>query len=184
MKQIIISLISLFIISIGGQAQTISVEDNVEALSSGETVSVKLHVAGVTAMSSVHFEVLLPSEFNIVNGSIGATSEWAVSYSNDGGVVSAMSSSDNAFTGDGDIAIIPIVVPDGTSTGSYPVIITNVRINGESFETTAGFNIVVVDVHSITLDEASTDNPVAALGVNVTVKRTISQRVEHSLPAV
>lgn len=75
MKKILCSLLALFAIGIESHAQTISVAGDVEALSSGETVTVKLHIEGVTAMTSMHFEVALPSGFSIANGTIGATTD-------------------------------------------------------------------------------------------------------------
>ena len=173
MKKILCSLLALFAIGIESHAQTISVAGDVEALSSGETVTVRLHIEGVTAMTSMHFEVGLPSGFSIANGTIGATSDWAATFSNEGGVAGAISSSNNAFTGEGDIASIPIIVPNGTSVGTYPITINNVRVNGDDIATTAQFNIVVVNVHSVVLDENATTAPEAATNVNVLVKRTI-----------
>ena len=94
-------------------------------------------------------------------------------FSHEEGVVSAISTSDNALTGDGDIATIQIEVPEGTTVGAYPVTVDKVRVNGMELVTTAMFYVNVVNNHTVVLDEASTTAPEAATGVDVRVKRTI-----------
>ena len=172
MKQILFCLLAVSTFCIGVTAQTISVAEDVEALASGETISFKLHIAGVTDMTSMHFEVVLPLSFSVSN--ISATPDWNAMFSEEAGVVGAISSSANAFSGEGDIAIVKIVVPEGTVLGNYPITINNVRVNGNPLETTADFIVKVVSAHSATLDENSTIAPNTATAVNVTVKRTIN----------
>lgn len=172
MKKVITSLLVYWATCIGVTAQTISVASDVEALASGETVSFKLHVAGVSAMTSMHFEVQLPSAFSV--NSVDATSEWTAIFSQESGVVSAISTSANAFSGEGDIAMVQVVVPANTTLGEYTVTINNVRINGIDLSTTATFNINVVSVHSIVLNDELTTAPSAANDVNVRVIRTIN----------
>lgn len=173
MKKILISLIAIFAIGIECSAQTFSVAGEVEALSAGETVSFKLHVAGVTAMTSTHFEIVLPSAFS-VNAVKKNSTLWDCTLSREGGVVGAISSSDDAFTGEGDLFTVEVTVPAETALGSYPVTINNIRVNGNIIATTVEFNIVVVNTHTVILDETSTTAPKAANGVNVRVKRTIN----------
>lgn len=171
MKKAFISLLTLLISSIGSSAQTFSVAGDVEALSSGETVDFKLHISGAEAMTSTHFEIVLPSGFSV--NSVQKTTEWDCMISREGGVVGAISSSDNAFSGEGDIFTIGITVPAETAVGVYPVTINNIRVNGNDIVSTVDFNINVVNVHVVVLDETSTSVPDAAAGVNVLVKRTI-----------
>ena len=173
MKKILISLIALFAIGMECSAQTFSVAGDVEALSTGETVSFKLHVAGVTAMTSTHFEIVLPSSFS-VNAVKKNSTLWDCTLSREGGVVGAISSSDDAFTGEGDLFTVEVTVPAETALGTYPVTINNIRVNGNDITSTVEFNIVVVNVHTVILDETSTDAPEAANGVNVLVNRTIN----------
>jgi len=171
MKKFFFFLLALFAVGTGSQAQIISVADDVEALSLGETVSFNLHMTGVTAMTSIHFEVTVSAGFSVT--AVSATSDWTAMFSHEEGVVSAISTSDNALTGDGDIATIQIEVPEGTTVGAYPVTVDKVRVNGMELVTTAMFYVNVVNNHTVVLDEASTTAPEAATGVDVRVKRTI-----------
>ena len=171
MKKILICLLTFLSIGLNLQAQTVSVAD-IEALSAGEAVQFKLHVSAVTAMTSMHFEVELPATFSVTG--VSATSDWAAMFSREGGVVGAISSSDNALKGEGDAATVSVTVPPGTAVGEYPVTIDNIRINGVELGTPVVFNINVVAQHTVVLDELSTTAPENATGVNVTVKRTIN----------
>ena len=171
MKRILICLLTFLSIGLNLQAQTVSVAD-IEALSAGETVQFKLHVSAVTAMTSMHFEVELPATFSVTG--VSATSDWAAMFSREGGVVGAISSSDNALKGEGDAATVSVSIPPGTAVGEYPVTIDNIRINGAELGTPVVFNISVVALHTVILDEESTTAPENATGVNVTVKRTIN----------
>lgn len=171
MKKNLICLLTFLSIGLNLQAQTVSVAD-IEALSAGETVQFKLHVSDVTAMTSMHFEVELPATFSVTG--VSATSDWAAMFSREGGVVGAISSSDNALKGEGDAATVSVSIPPGTAVGEYPVTIDNIRINGAELGTPVVFNINVVALHTVILDELSTTAPEDATGVNVTVKRTIN----------
>lgn len=171
MKRILICLLTFISLGLNVNAQTISVAD-VEALSEGGTVQFKLHVSGVTAMTSMHFEVELPATFSV--SGVSATTDWAAMFSREGGVVGAISSSDNALNGEGDAATVSVTIPGGTAVGEYPVTIDNIRINGTELGTAVVFNINVVARHTVVLDELSTTAPENATGVDVTVKRTIN----------
>ena len=170
MKRILICLLTFISLGLNVNAQTISVAD-VEALSEGGTVQFKLHVSGVTAMTSMHFEVELPATFSV--SGVSATTDWVAMFSREGGVVGAISSSDNALNGEGDAATVSVTIPGGTAVGEYPVTIDNIRINGTELGTAVVFNINVVARHTVVLDELSTTAPENATGVDVTVKRTI-----------
>lgn len=171
MKKYLISLLTVFTCYGGVSAQTISVASDIEALASGETVSFNLHIAEAIEMTSMHFEVVLPSPLTM--SAVNATAAWNAMFSEEAGVVGAISSSANAFNGEGDIAAVQIEVPASTPEGTYPVTVNNVRVNGTTLATTATFNVVVVNAHTVVLDETSTTAPEAAAGVNVRVKRTI-----------
>lgn len=171
MKRILICLLTFISLGLNVNAQTISVAD-VEALSEGGTVQFKLHVSGVTGMTSMHFEVELPATFSV--SGVSATTDWAAMFSREGGVVGAISSSDNALNGEGDAATVSVTIPGGTAVGEYPVTIDNIRINGTELGTAVVFNINVVARHTVVLDELSTTAPENATGVDVTVKRTIN----------
>ena len=153
MKKILICLLTFLSIGLNLQAQTVSVAD-IEALSAGEAVQFKLHVSAVTAMTSMHFEVELPATFSVTG--VSATSDWAAMFSREGGVVGAISSSDNALKGEGDAATVSVSIPPGTAVGEYPVTIDNIRINGAELGTPVVFNINVVALHTVILDEEST----------------------------
>ena len=172
MKKIIFCMLSFFTTSVGVTAQTFSVAD-VEALASGETVEVNLHIEGAEAMTSTHFEIQVPTGLSV--GEASATSDWSAIFANNEGVVSAMSLTE--FTGDGDIAIIPMIVPANMAVGDYEVTISNIRVNGEDITTPVQFVVKVVERHSVTLDENSTTLPEDATGVNVTVNRSFASGV-------
>lgn len=170
MNKRIVSFLAAVHIFMGMAAQTVSVKD-VEVLAAGETVSFYVHYADVNAMTSTHFEMQLPTGCSIVN--VEATNNWTAMYSNDGGVVGAISTTANAFSGEGDIAKVTMTVT-AKEEGSYPIGISNIRINGTTLDATATFNVVVVSAHTVVLDENSTTAPEAAEGVNARVLRTIS----------
>ncbi|MBP5763764.1 MAG: hypothetical protein J6W47_01490, partial [Bacteroidales bacterium] len=121
--------------------------------------------------TSTHFEMQLPAGCSIDN--VEATNMWTAMYSNEGGVVGAISTTANAFSGEGDIAKVTMTVA-AKEEGSYPVSISNIRINGTTLDATATFNVVVVSAHTIVLDENTTTIPEAASAVNVRVIRTIA----------
>ncbi|MBQ9357444.1 MAG: hypothetical protein IJT98_09180 [Prevotella sp.] len=171
MKKKIYSILAAATLCMGAAAQSVTVDD-VEALSSGETVTFGIHYSGVSSMTSTHFELNLPAGFTV--DKVEATSCWSALFSHEGGVVSGMSTSANAFSGDGDIASMTVTIPAGTAVGSYPVSIANVRINGTDLGSEPSFTINVVTAHTVVLDENSTTAPAPAAGVNVTVKRTIN----------
>lgn len=170
MRRYFVCFLTLLSLGLNVHAQTVTVDD-IEALSEGETVQFKLHVSGVAAMTSMHFEIVLPDGF-MVSG-VNATSDWTAMFSREGGVVGAISSSDNAFNGEGDAATISVVTPI-TAVGEYPVTINNIRINGTELGATVSFKVNVVEKHTILLDETSTTAPEAANNVNVRVLRTIN----------
>lgn len=172
MKKTIIGLLALLSWGWGAQAQNITVAD-VEALSEGGTVQLTLHVSGVTGMTSTHFEIALPDGFTV--SEVSATSDWTALFSHQGGVVGAISTTANALNGEGDVATITVTVAPGTAVGTYPATVGNIRINGQTLDTTVNFNINVVERHSVVLDENSTTAPTASDGdVDILVKRTIN----------
>ena len=156
-------------ISAWSTAQTISIED-VEARTGSTAVSVALRVEGAESMTSMHIELSDPSGlFSIKSAS--ATAAWTALFSTGSAGMSAISTSDNAFSGDGIVATLVLSMPENIAIGTYPISITNVRINGTDVEGTT-FNVMVTDF--VTLDENSTTAPEAAEAVNVRVLRTIS----------
>ena len=171
MKKIIFSMLTFLAFSAGSSAQTISVAGDVEALA-GESVSVALHIAGADAMTSNLFVITLPTGITL-NG-VKATEAWAglLTVNKETGEFSSIVTSDNALTGEADIATITLTVADGVELGTYPVTIGG-RVNGVDLETEATFNVKVVNAHTVELDENATEAPTAAEGVNVKVKRTI-----------
>lgn len=172
MKKIFFSMLTFLAFSAGSSAQTVSVAGDVEALA-GESVSVALHITGADAMTSNRFVITLPT--GITLSGVKATEAWAglFSVNKESGEFSSIVSSDNALTGEADIATVTLTVAEGTALGTYPVTIGGTRVNGTSLDTEAAFNVKVVSAHSVVLDELSTEAPAAAMGVNVVVKRTI-----------
>lgn len=169
MKKTIFCLLALLTMSAWSTAQTISIED-VEARTGSAAVSVALRVEGAESMTSMHIELSDPSGlFSIKSAS--ATAAWTALFSTGSAGMSAISTSDNAFSGNGIVATLVLSMPEDIAIGSYPISITNVRINGADVEGTT-FNVMVTDF--VTLDENSTTAPEAAEAVNVRVLRTIS----------
>lgn len=169
MKKTIFCLLALLTMSAWSTAQTISIED-VEARTGSAAVSVALRVEGAESMTSMHIELSDPSGlFSIKSAS--ATAAWTALFSTGSAGMSAISTSDNAFSGNGIVATLVLSMPEDIAIGSYPISITNVRINGTDVEGTT-FNVMVTDF--VTLDENSTTAPEAAEAVNVRVLRTIS----------
>ena len=169
MKKTIFCLLALLTMSAWSTAQTISIED-VEARTGSAAVSVALRVEGAESMTSMHIELSDPSGlFSIKSAS--ATAAWTALFSTGSAGMSAISTSDNAFSGNGIVATLVLSMPENIAIGTYPISITNVRINGTDVEGTT-FNVMVTDF--VTLDENSTTAPEAAEAVNVRVLRTIS----------
>ena len=168
MQKILFSLFVLLAICTKTTAQTISVED-VEMRSGNTAVTIALCVQGAEAMTSMHLEISDPSGLFAIQ-SASATPSWAALFSTGSAGMSAISTSVNAFSGDGIVASIGLSVPEDIAIGTYPISITNVRINGADIDGTT-FNVTVTDY--ITLDENSTVAPEPAETVNVRVLRTI-----------
>lgn len=169
MKKTIFCLLALLTMSAWSTAQTISIED-VEARTGSAAASVALRVEGAESMTSMHIELSDPSGlFSIKSAS--ATAAWTALFSTGSAGMSAISTSDNAFSGNGIVAMLVLSMPENIAIGTYPISITNVRINGTDVEGTT-FNVMVTDF--VTLDENSTTAPEAAEAVNVRVLRTIS----------
>ena len=159
-------------ISAWSTAQTISIED-VETRTGNAAVSVALHVEGAESMTSMHIELSDPSGLFAIK-SANATPAWTALFSTGSAGMSAISTSDNAFSGDGIVATIELSMSEDIAIGIYPISITNVRINGADVDGTS-FNVTVTDY--VTLDENSTTAPEAAEAVNVRVLRTINADV-------
>ncbi len=149
-------------------AQTISVGD-VEMLQSGHTSTFVLHIQDAEAMTSMHFELNDPSGKFAISGAT-ATTAWAAIFSAGSEGVSAISTSDKAFSGEGDIASIELTADASVELGTYAITLTNVRINGKNVEETT-FNVTVSDY--ITLDETSDEMLLEVSDVNIRLKRTI-----------
>lgn len=168
MKQLLFSLFVLLAVCTKTAAQTISVDD-VEARAGNTAVSIALRVQGAEDMTSMHIEITDPSGLFAIQ-SASATPSWAALFSTGSAGMSAISTSVNAFSGDGTVATIELSVPENIAVGTYPISITNARINGADVDGTT-FNVTVTNY--ITLDEDATTAPEAAEGVNVRVLRTI-----------
>ena len=169
MKKILFSLLPLFAVCMRTTAQTISVED-VETLLGNTTVSIALRVQGAENMTSMHIEITDPSGLFAIQ-SASATPAWAALFSTGSAGMSAISTSDNAFSGDGIVASVELSMPEDIAVGTYPISISNARINGADIAETT-FNVIVTNC--VTLDENSTTAPQAnAEPVDVLLLRTI-----------
>lgn len=169
MRQLLFSLFVLLAVCTKTAAQTISVDD-VEARAGNTAVSIALRVQGAEDMTSMHIEITDPSGLFAIQ-SASATPAWAALFSTGSAGMSAISTSVNAFSGDGIVASIELSVPADIAIGTYPISITNARINGADIDGTT-FNVTVTDY--ITLDENSLVAPEAAEAVNVRMLRTIN----------
>lgn len=169
MRQLLFSLFVLLAVCTKTAAQTISVDD-VEARAGNTAVSIALRVQGAEDMTSMHIEITDPSGLFAIQ-SASSTPAWAALFSTGSAGMSAISTSVNAFSGDGIVASIELSVPADIAIGTYPISITNARINGADIDGTT-FNVTVTDY--ITLDENSLVAPEAAEAVNVRMLRTIN----------
>lgn len=143
MRKILYCLLALLVISLENRAQTVSVSNDVEALSPGDTLSLFLHINGVEMMTSTHFEVITPDRFSVAE--VTTTMDWSAMFSEEKGVMGAISTTDHALTGEGDIAVIKMAVAEGTAEGSYPVTISNFRVNGKTLDITAESEVRVTN---------------------------------------
>ncbi len=166
MRKILYFLLVLLAISLENRAQTVSSSGDVEALSSGETVSFVLHIEGVETMTSTHFEVIAPDGFSVTD--VVPTKDWAAMFAEEEGIVGAISTTNNAIIGEGDFAVIKMEVPEGTAEGSYPVTINNFRVNGTPLDVTVLSQVKVV---------ASIPNPETAIQLTKANRETLSERV-------
>lgn len=123
-------------------------------------------------MTSMHYELVLPE--GITAGEATPTANWTSMFSSSEGRVSGISTTPNAFNGEGDILTMPLTISATQPLGDYEISFTEVRVNGNSMTTDATITVHVVDVHHMYLNENSTVMPAASNGaVNVNVKRTI-----------
>ena len=185
MKKIVLCLSIL--LALGGEvaAQQIVVDD-VEALAS-ETVSLRISLDTEGGLyTGMEFDIQFPQDGFSTTGNAVVTALWdgAFTIGDVGGVgisnlarSGVMSYSDTTIPGEGlnQLGTVEFVVPSSLPLGCYNMAITNVTLIGDSRVAVPDviFTLKVVETHIVVLDEASTNVPVAAAGVNVRVRRTI-----------
>ena len=181
--------LSIFLLcswAIGVQAQRIVVS-NVEALP-GETVSLQMQIdCEGGSYTGLEFDILFPCDGFTTGSATNTTSGWdgAFTIGDVGGVGIAnlarcgvLSYSATPIPGQGlhPLGTVEFTVPSALTLGEYTVKATNMTLIGEGRTPVAevSFQLNVVSIHTVTLDENSTDLPVASNGaVNVVVQRTI-----------
>lgn len=182
----------LFFLAIGGiaTAQTVSVAD-VEVLP-GTTASYALVInVGGGEYSGFQYDIAFPAtgfatpetDKSTVNAS------WAGGSINPGaltagaGRVSVLSMSNAQLpTGDFAVGTVSFTVADDVAVGEYAVNITNFEfLSGTTRQAAPDISFKVKVTDRITLDEESTNLPVAQNGVNVKVKRTITAGVWNTI---
>ena len=185
MKKIVLCLSFLLALGEEVEAQQIVVDD-VEALA-GEAVSLCISLDTEGGLyTGMEFDILFPQDGFSTTGNAVTTALWDGTFTigDVGGVginnlarSGVMSYSDTTIPGEGlnPLGTVEFVVPSTLPLGYYNVTITNVTLIGDSRVAVPDviFTLKVVETHIVVLDEASTNVPVAAAGVNVRVRRTI-----------
>lgn len=188
MKKILTILLALSILCGGASAQQVKVAD-MEALS-GETVSLAIQIdTEGGSYTGMEFDILFPvAGFSTTGHAVNTTSGWdgAFTIGDVGGVgienlarCALLSYTDTPLSGEGiqSVGTVEFTVDANMSQGEYIVKLTNITLIGDGRspvqETT--FQLNVVNVHTVVLDENSTEAPEASGGaVNVKIRRTIT----------
>jgi len=183
MKKLFFSIFALIGFAVSATAQTVTVAD-VEALP-GETVTATLNLeAPADTYTGFQLSLQFPAtgfsvEKDVATGWSGSINNNAIN-SNSGGLVKIAAGGNNTFT---NASInLDLTVDANLSEGSYDVTVSG-QFEGPDDGygndiitpiTNLIFKVKVVSAHTVVLDENSTTAPVAATGVNVNVKRTIT----------
>ena len=184
-------LMSLLFLAWSGIAmgQTLSIPD-VEALP-GETVSYSLNInVGEGAYTGYQYQMHFPATGFALTGITTTNASWIGGSLSVGDLVagaataSALSLSNKTIpTGDIEIGTVEFTVGTGVATGEYDVTISGFDfLDGNNYihannGSDVTFKVKVLDKATdyFTLDENSTELPIARDGVNVKVKRTIKK---------
>lgn len=169
--------------------QTLSIPD-VEALP-GETVSYSLNInVGEGAYTGYQYQMHFPATGFALTGITTTNASWIGGSLSVGDLVagaataSALSLSNKTIpTGDIEIGTVEFTVGTGVATGEYDVTISGFDfLDGNNYihannGSDVTFKVKVLDKATdyFTLDENSTELPIARDGVNVKVKRTIKK---------
>ena len=180
------SLTALFALCGGAAAQQMAVAD-VEALP-GETVSLTLQIdTDGGSYTGLEFDILFPQSGFSTTANAVTSSGWDGAFTiGDVGTLEentarcgllSFSDTEIPYEGLHELGTIEFTFSDALHIGSYTVTLTNMTLIGLGDERVSvadvNFNLNVVNVHSVVLDETSTTAPVPATGVNVRVRRTI-----------
>jgi hypothetical protein len=174
MKKAILNMLMLFAVTGVATAQTVTVAD-VEALP-GETVKATLELtAPADTYSGVQFSIQFPATgFTNVLKAAGTNFETCqVGAMTDGKVKIAAA---NGETFESAIIEVEFDVDGSLPLDEYDVTVTDIQFEATGVEdhiADVPFKVIVTD--RITLDENSTELPIARTGVNVKVKRTIKK---------
>ena len=183
MKQIITTF-AFCALCAGANAQTVTVAD-VEALP-GETVAFVLNLTGGKAdtYTAMQFDAHFPSTDFTTTGKYSISELWENATANigsvdaDGTATIPVASSETINAADVDrLLSVSFTVGSDMALGEYDVTLTNLWFgygtSSKDYLDDVTFKVKVVNVHTVVLDEASTEMPSAATGVDVRVKRTI-----------
>lgn len=184
MKRLMISMLALLLTGGIATAQSLSVAD-VEALP-GETVTVPIDLVGGKDATYTAFQ------FKTATAAVGITTvdcapsaEWkkatGVAADINTNSYTNFSSSEAIVSGNTKgLVTVDFKVDASVALGTYEVTIKDgyfgygtIDDSKRDYLADVTFKVNVVSAHSVVLDELSTVAPVAATGVNVTVKRTI-----------
>lgn len=183
MKSTIITF-ALCALCAGAKAQTVTVPD-VEALP-GETVAFTLNLTDGKAdtYTAMQFDVQFPAAGFTTTGKYSVSELWANATAivgtvdGDGMATIPIASSETISAADVEgLLSVNFTVGSEVALGEYDVMLKNLWFgygtSSKDYLEDVTFKVKVVSAHSVLLDEASTEAPVAADGVNVRVKRTI-----------
>ena len=186
MKKInsIIIAFAVCTLCINVNAQTVTVPD-VEALP-GETVAFTLNLSDGKAdtYTAMQFDVQFPATGFTTTGKYSISELWTnataivgtVDVNGTATIPVASSETISAANVEG-LLSVSFTVGNDVATGEYNVRLTNLWMgygtNSKDYLDDVTFKVMVVDAHTLVLDENSTTAPEAAEGVNVRVKRTI-----------
>lgn len=188
MKRILMSLLVLLAIDydvLAGDKPIIAVAD-VEALP-GETVSFAVNMVDGKAdtYTAMTLYAYFPTEGFATTETYSVSSSWVGAMGVVGdinpttGLAKIPFASADAITGSevNNLVTVSFTVDNSVAVGEYPVTLKGTmfeyNFSDKDYADDVTFNIKVVNVHTVVLDETSTVAPTAANDVNVIVKRTI-----------
>ena len=176
MKKAILNMLMLFAVTGVATAQSVTIAD-VEALP-GETVKATIELSAPAGKyTGVQLSIQFPTTgFSNVLKATGTSFETCQVGAMTDGLVKIAAANTDPF--ENATIVVNFDVDGSLALGEYPVTVSGQFEGAEVADAPIDkdFKVKVVERHTVILDDLATTAPATAIGVNVTVKRTIKAK--------